>query len=420
MSDHSAPAASAQESAVQADSDNLSTRPLKIGIVAGEASGDILGAGLIEAIQKQYPDAQFEGIGGPLMLEKGFHSLVPMERLSVMGLVEVLGRIKELFGIRRRLIDHFTESKPDIFIGIDAPDFNLGLELKLKVLGFSTVHYVSPSVWAWRQGRVKKIRRACDHLLALLPFEIDFYREHQVPVTFVGHPLADTLPLEDETADARKRLDIAADEVVVGVLPGSRGGEVKRLAPLFLETAARLLRQNPKLRFLMPAANAQRYAQLSEILKQYPDLPIQLLEGQSHDVMAASDALLLASGTVALEGMLLKKPMVISYRLAKLTYMIAKRIVKTKWYSLPNLLARKTLIPEIIQDDATPERLAEAVEQSLKDGAHRNELKSRFLELHKQLRCNASQVAADTVIELIQQKRDSEARAAVGDESSAA
>ena len=407
MSDRS----TSKESAVIADCDSLSSRPLIIGIVAGEASGDILGAGLIEAIQQQYPNAVFEGIGGPLMLEKGFHSLVPMERLSVMGLVEVLGRIKELFGIRRRLIDHFSERKPDIFIGIDAPDFNLGLELRLKGIGLKTVHYVSPSVWAWRQGRVKKIKQACDHLLALLPFEIDFYREHQVPVTFVGHPLADTLPLEDETAAARKRLDIAAEEVVVGVLPGSRGGEVKRLAPLFIETAFRLLQNNPKLRFLMPAANEQRYAQLSEMLKQYPDLPMQLLEGQSHEVMAASDTLLLASGTVALEGMLLKKPMVISYRLAKLTYLIAKRLVKTKWYSLPNLLARKTLIPEIIQDDATPERLAAAVEQSLKDGEHREALKTQFLEMHQQLRCNASQVASETVLQLIRQKRDTESAA---------
>ncbi|WP_461537977.1 lipid-A-disaccharide synthase [Spongorhabdus nitratireducens] len=378
-------------------------RPLVIGIVAGEASGDILGAGLIAAIRKQYPDASFTGIGGPLMIEQGFQSLVPMERLSVMGLVEVLGRIKELFGIRRRLVEHFAENRPDVFVGIDAPDFNLGLELRLKQQGIRTVHYVSPSVWAWRQGRVKKIRRACDHLLALLPFEIDFYKEHQVPVTFVGHPLADSLPLEDETAAARQKLELATEETIVGILPGSRGGEVKRLAPLFLETASQLVQHNPELRFLMPAANEQRYAQLAEMLKQYPDLPVKLLKGQSHDVMAASDTLLLASGTVALEAMLLKKPMVISYRLARLTYLIAKRLVKTKWYSLPNLLARKTLIPEIIQDDATPERLAEAIEHSLQNREERAELKERFLELHKLLKCNASQVAAETVLNLVDQ-----------------
>ncbi|MEH6813214.1 MAG: lipid-A-disaccharide synthase, partial [Motiliproteus sp.] len=317
---------------------------MRIALVAGEASGDIIGAGLIKALKNRHPDIQFEGIGGPLMIEQGMESFFPMERLSVMGLVEVLGRFRELLGIRNQLRDRWLANPPDILIGIDAPDFNLSLERQLKEQGIATCHYVSPSVWAWREGRVKKIARSTDLMLCLLPFEKAFYDRHKVDARFIGHPLADEIPLETDTATARQQLGLDLDDTWVAMLPGSRGGEVERLAPLFLKAARWLLQRQPQLNFLIPAANDERYQQLKEMLDGQ-QLPVQLVMGQSRTVMQASDAVLMASGTASLEGMLLKKPMVVAYRLAPLTYAIASRMLKIAYMSLPNLLANEPLVP---------------------------------------------------------------------------
>lgn len=371
-------------------------------IVAGEASGDILGAGLIRALRSRYPNASFVGIGGPKMLAEDFETLFPIERLSVMGLVEVLGRIRELIHIRKSLYQRFSSEKPTAFIGIDAPDFNIGLELKLRKSGVTTLHYVSPSVWAWRQKRIFKIRKAVDHMLAFLPFETAFYEKHNVPVTFTGHPLADEIPLDIDAVYAKKALGYLPSDTLIGLLPGSRGQEVKRLAPLFLEAAVQMKAKQKTLKFIIPCANEHRHQQITQLLSNYPTLDVQLTMGNSHEVMAAADALLLASGTAALEGMLNKKPMVVSYKLSWLTWQIAKRIVKTPWCSLPNILANKALIPEILQDEATPERLADETLQVLQQG---DSLKKTFYEWHINLKCHASERAAEAIDQLITQNK---------------
>src|SRR5690606_4345211 len=286
---------------------------LRIGIVVGEASGDILGAGLMVALRKHFPEAEFSGIGGPRMLALGFHSFFPQDRLAVMGLVEPLKRLPELLKIRRFLRDHFSENPPDVFIGIDSPDFNLTLEGDLKEHGIPTVHYVSPSVWAWRQKRIIKIARSVDLMLTLLPFEAEFYERHQVPVEFVGHHLADEIPLEVDAAAARKDLHLAPNARVVALMPGSRSTEVEKHAPVFLRAAALCLKRDPGLQFVIPAANSDRYRQLHIQLNQFADLPVLLVNGgQSQKVMIAANVVLLASGTTALEALLLKRPMVIA------------------------------------------------------------------------------------------------------------
>ncbi|WP_207061756.1 lipid-A-disaccharide synthase [Motiliproteus sp. SC1-56] len=377
---------------------------MRIGIVAGEASGDILGAGLMRALRVQVPDARFEGIGGPLMLAEGFDSRFPMERLSVMGLVEVLGRLPELLGIRRRLRRHWLANPPDLFIGIDAPDFNLSLERQLRLAGIPTAHYVSPSVWAWREKRVIKIAKAVDLMLCLLPFEPPFYANAGVEARFVGHPLADALPLEPDPASALNALGLAPGVTRVALLPGSRGGEVERLAPLFIEAARLCHTVRPELEFLLPAANASRRQQLQPLVDA-AGLPIRLVDGHSRDCMLASDAVLLASGTAALEGMLLKRPMVVAYKLAPLSYRIISRMVKVPYVSLPNLLADEMLIPELIQNDATPERLSQALLEQLQP-ARQAELQGRFEALHRQLRCDASAQSAAQVLALVKRRQE--------------
>ncbi|WP_049721540.1 lipid-A-disaccharide synthase [Gilvimarinus polysaccharolyticus] len=380
------------------------TQTLKVGIVAGEASGDILGAGLIRALKKHYPHIEFSGIGGPRMLAEGFHSFFPQDRLAVMGLVEPLKRLPELLRIRRFLTDHFSQQQPAIFIGIDSPDFNLTLEENPHDSGVKTVHYVSPSVWAWRQNRVKKIRRAVDLMLTLLPFEAQFYRDHDVPVQFVGHPLADDIPLQSDAVLARDtlNLDLSAETPVVALLPGSRHGEVERLGPLFYQAARLCLEQRPGLRFIVPAASGQRYRQIHQQLSSFSDLPITLVQGQSHEVMAAADVVVLASGTTALEAMLLKKPMVVSYKVAWLSYKIISAMLKVPYVSLPNLLADELLVPELIQKDATAEGLAAEVLNYFSNPQDVATLKKRFLQLHNSLRCNASAAAAQAVVNLIE------------------
>jgi lipid-A-disaccharide synthase len=369
---------------------------LRIALVAGEASGDILGSGLMRAIKARHPDVRFIGVGGPLMEAEGMSSYFPMERLSVMGLVEVLGRLKELLARRKLLIQTLINEKPDVFIGIDAPDFTLNIELKLRQAGIKTVHYVSPSVWAWRQKRVLKIREGCDLMLTLLPFEARFYEEKSVPVRFVGHPLADTIPLEADRQAARAELGLG-DGPVVALMPGSRGGEVGRLGGLFFDTAERLLAARPNIRFVLPCASPQRRAQIEQLL-QGRELPLILLEGRSHVALAACDAVLIASGTATLEALLYKRPMVVAYRLAPLTYWILKRMVKSPYVSLPNLLAQRLLVPELLQDAATADALAKTLLPLLDNGAEQTE---GFDALHRTLRRDASNQAADAVLSLI-------------------
>ncbi|CAI8958420.1 Lipid-A-disaccharide synthase [Pseudomonas fluorescens] len=371
---------------------------LRIALVAGEASGDILGAGLMRALKTRHPAVEFIGVGGPLMQAEGLTSYFPMERLSVMGLVEVLGRLRELLARRKKLVADLIDAKPDVFIGIDAPDFNLNIELKLRQAGIKTVHYVSPSVWAWRQKRVLKIREGCDLMLTLFPFEARFYEEKGVPVRFVGHTLADAIPLQADRAAARAELGLP-DGPLVALMPGSRGGEVGRLGSLFLDTAQRLRALRPGVRFVMPCASAQRRAQLEELLAGR-DLPLTLLDGQSHLALAACDAVLIASGTATLEALLYKRPMVVAYRLAPLTFWILKRMVKSPYISLPNLLAQRLLVPELLQDDATVEALAQTLSPLIEDG---EEQTRGFDEIHRTLRLDASNQAADAVLNLIGQ-----------------
>ncbi|WEX00761.1 lipid-A-disaccharide synthase [Pseudomonas nitroreducens] len=373
-------------------------RKLRVALVAGEASGDILGSGLMQALRQRHPDIEFIGVGGPRMQAEGLESHFPMERLSVMGLFEVLGRLRELLRRRKDLVQMLIAAKPDVFIGIDAPDFNLNIELKLRQAGIRTVHYVSPSVWAWRQKRVLKIKQACDLMLALFPFEARFYEGHAVPVRFVGHPLANTIPLEADRAGARERLGLPQDASVVALLPGSRGGEVGKLGVLFLDTAQRLLQDRPGLRFVLPCASPERRLQIEEMLAGR-DLPVQLLDGASHEALAACDAVLIASGTATLEALLYKRPMVVAYKVAPMTYRILKRLVKSPYISLPNLLAGRLLVPELIQDAATPEALAATLTPLLDDGSVQTE---PFDAIHRALRQDASAQAAEAVLALME------------------
>ena len=373
---------------------------LRVALVAGEASGDILGSGLMRALKVQHPDIEFIGVGGPLMEAEGMRSYFPMERLSVMGLVEVLGRLRELLKRRKALVQTLIAEKPDVFIGIDAPDFTLNIELQLRRAGIKTVHYVSPSVWAWRQKRVLKIREGCDLMLTLLPFEAKFYEEHGVPVRFVGHSLADTIPLEADKVGARAELGLP-DGPLVALMPGSRGGEVGKLGGLFLDAAQLIREARPDVRFVLPCANAARREQIEQLMEGR-DLPLTLLDGRSHLALAACDAVLIASGTATLEALLYKRPMVVAYRLARLTFWILKRLVKSPYVSLPNLLAQRMLVPELLQDAATPQALAKTLLPLLDGG---EEQTRGFDEIHRTLRLDASNQAAKAVLGLIAQSK---------------
>lgn len=377
---------------------------MKIAILAGEMSGDILGAGLIAALQDRFPQARFEGVGGERMIAQGCHSRYPLEKLSVMGLTEVVRHLPELLRIRRALYRCFAADPPAVFIGIDAPDFNLPLERRLHARGIPTVHYVSPQVWAWRQGRVRKISRSVDLMLTLLPFEEAFYRRHAVPVRYVGHPLADEIPLQVDRRAARKTLGIPEAGPLLALLPGSRMGEAQRLGPLFIETARWLRARRPCLGFVIPAATAgiQRYL-TEQLAAPGDDLPVMLVEGCSRLVMTAADVVLLASGTATLEALLLKRPMVVAYRVAPFTAWIAARLIKISRYSLPNLLAGRDLVSELIQADATAEKLGGAVLELLDNPAARARQVTEFSSIHQLLRRGASQQAAAAIAELLTQ-----------------
>lgn len=382
-----------------------SHRPLCIALVAGEASGDTLGAGLIRALKEVHPDAEFIGIGGPRMQAQGLISQVPMERLAVMGLVEVLGRLRELLRIRRDLVAFLKQRQPDVFIGIDAPDFTLGVEQRLREAGIPTVHYVSPSVWAWREKRVLGIRRSTDLMLTLFPFEEEVYRKHGVAVRCVGHTLADDIPLVPDRNAARQALGLAEDVSVIALMPGSRNGELRKLGLLFLQTAAWCLQQRPDLQFILPCANPDRRQQMEAILADSGlQLPVTLLDGQGHEALAACDAVLIASGTATLEAMLFKRPMVVAYRMASLTFKVLKRLVKVGHVALPNLLAGREVAPEFLQDDATPEAMGQALLARLGATPEREQTEAVFMELHQMLRRDADRSAAAAVLELLQSK----------------
>ncbi|PID45719.1 MAG: lipid-A-disaccharide synthase [Proteobacteria bacterium] len=381
---------------------------MKIAMVAGEVSGDILGARLIEALKTYYPNAEFEGIAGAEMQVQGCRSLFDMDRLSVMGFSEVVGRLRELMGIRKDLLQRWCDNPPDVFIGIDAPDFNIWLEKRLHAQSIPSVHYVSPSIWAWRQGRVKKFVGNLDLMLALFPFEVDFYQQHKVPVAFVGHPLADEIPLENDKQVARQTLALQSEPFTLGVLPGSRAGEIQRIGPDFLKALKTLHQRHPDWQLVCPLVNdiiAAQFKALHHAIA--PEVPIQWIAGQSRTVMKASDQLLMASGTAVLEGMLVGRPMVAAYRVAALTGWIIQRLgmIKSPFYTLPNNLSNEALVPELIQQELTPKAVIQAVETQFKQPvAEKNDCLQRFQEIHHTLRRGASQQAAAAIHQLLEKR----------------
>lgn len=380
----------------------MSAGPIIIGLVAGETSGDILGAGLIRALRQHLPSVRFVGVAGPLMQAEGCEAWYEMEELAVMGIVEVVERLPRLLSIRRDLTRRFSDLRPDVFIGIDAPDFNITLEGRLKRRGLRTIHYVSPSVWAWRQKRVFKIGRATDNVLAFLPFEKAFYDRHQIPCQFIGHTLADAMPLDPDRLAARAHLGIDPGARCLALLPGSRRSEVDMLSADFLRTAVLLSQQFPGLEVLVPLVNAQRRQQFEAIHAEVaPRLRVHLLDGQARAAMVASDATLLASGTAALECMLAKCPMVVGYRMKPFTFWLAQKLVKTDFVSLPNLLAGRELVKELLQQECVPDKLAAALTPLLNKDDYSDALKATFRELHQQIRCNADEQAAQAVLRLI-------------------
>ncbi len=387
-------------------------RKLKIGIVVGEVSGDTLGAKLIRCFREQGIDAEFEGIGGPQMIAEGFKSYYPMDVLSVMGIVEVLKDIKKLFAVRDGLVETWTKNPVDIFIGIDAPDFNLRLSktIKQKQLPIKTVQYVSPSVWAWRQGRVHGIKANIDLVLCLFPFEKTFFKKWDVPAAFVGHPLASQLPLENPIIDAKQELNLDVNQKHIALLPGSRRGEIERLGPLVLDAAKILHQKYPDYTFLIPAINEARKQQIERLLVTYPEslkIQIRLMENSGTEskigrqVMNASNIIALASGTATLEAMLLHRPMVTFYKLNWLTYHVVKFLIKIPYYSLPNIIAGKKVIQELIQADATPEKLAAEIEKLMNIETAQIQV-MQHITMHKQLLSGNSEDPVKAVLALIQ------------------
>ena len=394
---------------------------MRIAIIVGEVSGDILGSRLIQSLKKYYPDAIFEGIAGPEMQQAGCQSLYPMDRLSIMGYIEVLPRFLELYKLRKKLIRDWLNNPPDLFIGIDAPDFNLKIEKELYQANIPAVHYVSPSVWAWREWKVKKMINSMDIMLTLFPFEVDFYKKHQINALFVGHPLADEIPLKTDKNKAREILGLPKNTYILAVLPGNRKGEIKRLAPDFLESIALLSKNHPDWVFVVPLIN-DKIKHAFETLQQEmaAELPatspttssttttITLIDGQSRTVMEASDQILMASGTAVLEGMLIGRPMVAAYRVAALTAFIIRtfKIMKAKYFTLPNNLANEYLVPELAQEDVSAKNIVRAIEQQYKQTTEEKErILKRFNEIHQTLKQNASERAAKALYNLLASKK---------------
>ncbi|MCG9553534.1 lipid-A-disaccharide synthase [Vibrio sp. Isolate31] len=390
----------AQQEAQTNNSGFVSNEPLRVGIVVGELSGDTLGEGFIKAIKAQYPNVEFVGIGGPKMKALGCESLFEMEELAVMGLVEVLGRLHRLLKVKAELVKYFTQNPPDVFVGIDAPDFNLRLELDLKNAGIKTVHYVSPSVWAWRPKRIFKIDKATDLVLAFLPFEKAFYDKYNVACEFVGHTLADAIPLAPNQAEARELLGLEQDKQWLAVLPGSRGGEMKLIAQPFIETCKRINQKYPDIGFVVAAVNETRKQQFTEIWKATaPELDFVIVQDTARNVITAADSVLLASGTVALECMLLKRPMVVGYKVNKLTGYIVQKLAITEFVSLPNILAGEEIVKEHILEECHPDFLFPSVDKML--AADNSALIERFTEMHHWIRKDADKQAANAVLKLI-------------------
>lgn len=372
---------------------------VRIGIVAGEASGDLLGSHLIQALKKKRPDLEFVGIAGPKMIGEGAQSLFPIERLSVRGYIEVIRHLWGLLKLRRQLLKNLLDHPIDLFIGVDAPDFNFWLEKKLKNKGIKTIHYVSPSIWAWRMGRIAKIKKAVSHILALFPFEPVLYQHAKIPVTYVGHPLADMLPIEPDVFAARDALRLRSSATVVAMLPGSRQSEVQQHAELFVKTAKLIYAENPNTLFLVPLITRET-RQIFElaIFHETESLPIQILFGHAHDAMEAADIVIVASGTATLEAALLKKPMVITYKMSNLSWQLLKRMRLQPYVGLPNILAGKFVVPELLQHDATPEKLAETTLKLLADTTKLEEVRSEFTKIHLNLRQNTAEKAALAIL----------------------
>ena len=377
------------------------TQPTKtIGIVAGEASGDLLGSQLMEALKHELPGVRFVGIGGPKMKQAGMQVLFPMEKLAVRGYVEVLRHLLEIIGIRRKLRAYFRASPPDLFIGVDAPDFNLGLELTLKSLGIPTIHYASPSIWAWRGERIHKIKRAVSHMLTLFPFEAPIYEKAGIPVTYVGHPLADMLPQVPNRTAMREQMRLPQQHPIFAFLPGSRQSEVRSLAVVFIETAKLILQKLPNALFLVPLASRETRTIFEEALYhcEAHDVPITLLFGHAHEAMIAADGVLVASGTATLEAALIKRPMVITYKMPALSWWLMKRKQYQPYVGLPNILAGKFVVPELLQDEATPQNLAQALLNLVSDKQAVAELELLFGKIHVSLKQNAAHTAAQAIL----------------------
>ncbi|MCW5589868.1 MAG: lipid-A-disaccharide synthase [Legionellales bacterium] len=376
-------------------------KPLRIGIIAGEVSGDRLGAELIHAIKKIHPHVIAEGIAGEWMQQAGVTSLFSLEKLSVMGIIEPLRHIPELLIMRRKLYRHFIKNKIDVFIGIDAPDFNLGLEIGLKRAGIKVIHYVSPSVWAWRQWRWHKIKRAVDLMLCLFPFEVEFYQRYHIPAIYVGHPLADEIPIENNAIQARIQLNLAENKKTIALLPGSRLGELKYLSDLFIAVAKACYQHNPHLQFVAPMAKSTCYDYFSQRVQTLaPDLPIILLEGQARVAMSAADVVLLACGTATLECALIKRPMIVAYKVSRFTAWLAARLVKIQYFALPNLLLKQPIVPELLQHEARVDTIVPQLMALLNDVETQKKLQHTFLTLHQQLKREASVVAAQAVLNI--------------------
>jgi lipid-A-disaccharide synthase len=375
-------------------------------MVAGETSGDMLANRLLSGLRPALPDARMHGIGGPRMAEHGFINDWPMEKLSVRGLFEVLAHYREITGIRKQLREQLLLEKPDVFIGVDAPDFNLDLEIQLKRAGIPTMHYISPSIWAWRGGRIKKIAEAVSHMLVVFPFEEEIYRKAGIPVTYVGHPLAQVIPMETDMAAARDELGLDKNARVVTILPGSRMSEIKYNTEAFIQTAKILCQRDPQLQIVVPMAGDKQRSYYIKLVvdARLDDVPVLLIDGRSHTAIAAADAVLVASGTASLEVALFKKPMVIAYKMMEASWQILRHMGYQPWIGLPNILAREFLVPEFLQSAARPDAMADALWQQLSDEALQERLKQRFVDMHHSLSRDTANVSAQAVLQIISAK----------------